>query len=413
MNAAAQQPCVSRVCASAQPQRLLRAPRRCAAAAAARHSACARAAAVPRAARIACAAAARAALPPPRRCLAGVRLRAGATLSDDAPADPANDADADDAQLSAAAAAPLDVVGELARWALAPPPPPLLCAADAGALRDARAAGTASVRISLDLGRTTLVATFTADGASLPLPSAAASAPEPSSSPLLPLLLPWSVIEAVADDANGVHQLLPPDAADAADAAAATSSSLSLSVSRVATFSRSTARPVSLFPPPGGRGPPSALVAGFSMHRFGRGVDPSVDTARKIAAISPIRPGARVLDICTGLGYTALAAARRGAAVTTIELDDAMQAMCLANPYSRMDAAVGAIPSSKGTFASAVAAPGSVTQLRGCAAALVAALPDASFDRILHDPPTFALAGALFSADFYAQLARILAPKVR
>jgi predicted methyltransferase len=117
------------------------------------------------------------------------------------------------------------------------------------------------------------------------------------------------------------------------------------------------------------------------------------------------------------LGYTALAAARRGAAVTTIELDDAMQAMCLANPYSRMDASVGAIPSSKGTFGAApgasVAASGSVTQLRGCAAALVAALPDASFDRILHDPPTFALAGALFSADFYAQLARILAPKVR
>jgi hypothetical protein len=118
------------------------------------------------------------------------------------------------------------------------------------------------------------------------------------------------------------------------------------------------------------------------------------------------------------LGYTALAAARRGAAVTTIELDDAMQAMCLANPYSRMDASVGAIPSSKGKFGAApggaaAAASGSVTQLRGCAAALVAALPDASFDRILHDPPTFALAGALFSADFYAQLARILAPKVR
>ena len=64
--------------------------------------------------------------------------------------------------------------------------------------------------------------------------------------------------------------------------------------------------------PVGGGFAPTALLAGFSMHRFGVGVDPMEDTERKLAAIAPIRPGARVLDVCTGLAYTA-AARREGA----------------------------------------------------------------------------------------------------
>lgn len=43
-------------------------------------------------------------------------------------------------------------------------------------------------------------------------------------------------------------------------------------------------------------------------------------------AVYPIRNGCRLLDICTGLGYTAVGAAELGAVVTTVELDDAMQA---------------------------------------------------------------------------------------
>ena len=69
--------------------------------------------------------------------------------------------------------------------------------------------------------------------------------------------------------------------------------------------------------------------------------------------------------------------------------------MCRMNPWSQ------------GLFA------GGVTQLIGDAAELVASFEDQSFDRILHDPPTFALAGDLYSTEFYTNLARILTPQVR
>jgi predicted methyltransferase len=155
------------------------------------------------------------------------------------------------------------------------------------------------------------------------------------------------------------------------------------------------------------------------MHRFGKGVDPGVDTARKLAALAPLRAGSRVLDVCTGLGYTACAAAQRGAEVTTVELDDAMQAMCAANPWSRIAAPVVPLPAGRGSAAmQAAMAPGSVTQLRGDAAVLLAALAEEiaagtrpRFDRILTDPPSFALAGMLYSTAFYADLRACLSPK--
>lgn len=45
----------------------------------------------------------------------------------------------------------------------------------------------------------------------------------------------------------------------------------------------------------------------------------------------------RVLDTCTGLGYTAIAAARcRGvSSVVTVELDEVALRMCTHNPWSR------------------------------------------------------------------------------
>jgi hypothetical protein len=54
-----------------------------------------------------------------------------------------------------------------------------------------------------------------------------------------------------------------------------------------------------------------------------------------------------------------------------------------------------------------------VTQLIGSAVDLVETFPDASFDRILHDPPTFTLAGDLYSLEFYSQLSRLLKPQVK
>ena len=162
---------------------------------------------------------------------------------------------------------------------------------------------------------------------------------------------------------------------------------------RVQAFSRLTSRFVSLAPSGAAFLAPTALVAGFSMHRFGVGVDPMEDTRKKIGAIAPVRPNAKILDVCTGLAYTACAASALGARVTTIELDPAMTEMCRANPRSR------------------ALFTGEIRQLYGDAAEVVKTLPDESFDRIVHDPPTFALAGQLFGGEFYAELLRVLKTK--
>ena len=45
---------------------------------------------------------------------------------------------------------------------------------------------------------------------------------------------------------------------------------------------------------------------------------------------------------------------------------------------------------------------------QGDCAVAVALLPDRSVDAVLHDPPRFGIAGELYSAAFYAQLARVL-----
>ena len=42
---------------------------------------------------------------------------------------------------------------------------------------------------------------------------------------------------------------------------------------------------------------------------------------------------------------------------------------------------------------------------------LIEAFDESSFDWILHDPPTFSLAGDLYARDFYKELFRVLKPR--
>lgn len=49
-----------------------------------------------------------------------------------------------------------------------------------------------------------------------------------------------------------------------------------------------------------------------------------------------------------------------------------------------------------------------ITQLMGDAYEVVPTFEDESFGRIIHDPPTFSLAGDLYSGVFYRELYRIL-----
>ena len=153
----------------------------------------------------------------------------------------------------------------------------------------------------------------------------------------------------------------------------------------IQVFSEYTNRVCSLMPT---KGAPSMLIAGFVMHRI-KDIDPMWDTLRKIAAISPIV--GRVLDTATGLGYTAIEAAKTADEVVTIELDPGAQEIARLNPWSQ-----------------ALFQTPKIRQIMGDAYEVVQTFEDGSFSRIIHDPPTFSLAGELYSGAFYQQLFRVL-----
>jgi uncharacterized protein len=153
----------------------------------------------------------------------------------------------------------------------------------------------------------------------------------------------------------------------------------------IALFSELTQRACSLLPT---LSAPSMLIAGFSMHRI-VATDPLQDTLKKVATIAPI--GGRVLDTATGLGYTAIEAAKSAQQVVTIELDPGAQALARLNPWSR------------DLFANP-----KIQQVMGDASEVVPTFEAESFACILHDPPVFSLAGELYGGAFYRQLLRVL-----
>jgi predicted methyltransferase len=133
---------------------------------------------------------------------------------------------------------------------------------------------------------------------------------------------------------------------------------------------------------------PTMLISGIPMHRI-KDTDPYQDTLTKIRAAAPIH--GRVLDTATGLGYTAIEAAKTADEVITIEIDSAALQVARLNPWSQ-----------------ALFDNPKIRQISGDAFDEVQAFEDASFNRIIHDPPMFSLAGDLYSAEFYRQLYRVL-----
>src|SRR5260221_6852316 len=97
----------------------------------------------------------------------------------------------------------------------------------------------------------------------------------------------------------------------------------------VQTFSKATNRLCSLMPT---RGAPSMLIAGLVMHRI-KELNPWQHAQRMIASLAPVSRS--VLDTATGLGYTAILAARAAASVTTIQRDPGVQASSQLNPSSQ------------------------------------------------------------------------------
>jgi predicted methyltransferase len=154
---------------------------------------------------------------------------------------------------------------------------------------------------------------------------------------------------------------------------------------KVQFFSPALNRFYSLMPT--GRAP-TMLISGIPMHRI-KGIDPHEDTLRKMRTVAPVT--GRVLDTATGLGYTAVEAARTAEQVVTIEIDPTVLEVAMRNPWSE-----------------ALFQNPKIQQIVGDSSDEVPRLPDETFTRIFHDPPTFRLAGDLYSTAFYRQLFRVL-----
>ncbi len=218
-------------------------------------------------------------------------------------------------------------------------------------LLKAKKQGQQSIDISPDLGLTTVTVTLTPGGVEFPDGEH----------------LDWQSVEKISKSEVNCF-ILEDDA-----------------IRPVQVFSEYTNRLCSLMPT---KGAPSMLIAGFVMHRI-KDIDPIQDTRRKIAAISPIV--GRVLDTATGLGYTAIEASKTASEVVTIELDPGVQEIARLNPWSQ-----------------ALFHNPRIRQLMGDAFEVVQTFQDESFSRIIHDPPTFSLAGELYAGAFYQQLYRVL-----
>lgn len=165
---------------------------------------------------------------------------------------------------------------------------------------------------------------------------------------------------------------------------------------KISGFSETTHIPATLMPCVPDK-PPTILLGGFGMHRFSKS-DPAADTQTKIEAVGLPHLHGSVLDVCTGLGYTAIAAADVDTvtSVTTIELDPLVISLQRRNPWSAR-----------------LFTHSKIDRRQGDAIHVLDQLPQHAFQVIIHDPPTMALGGDLYSAQFYAQLRRACAPRGR
>jgi|Deesub1362B_J571_1020462.scaffolds.fasta_scaffold00003_429 hypothetical protein len=134
---------------------------------------------------------------------------------------------------------------------------------------------------------------------------------------------------------------------------------------------------------------PTLEISGIRMHRT-KDILPWDDAALKVAILGKIE-GERGLDICTGLGYTAIHALLSGAkSIISIEKDPNVLEIAKYNPWSRE-----------------LSYP-QIHLILADASVYISELGDSSFDFIIHDPPRLSLAGELYSSKFYSELYRVL-----
>ena len=134
---------------------------------------------------------------------------------------------------------------------------------------------------------------------------------------------------------------------------------------------------------------PALRINAVPMHRFAK-VDPAEHTRRIIEAA---KPSGKVLDICTGLGYSAIAAAkiRNVREVSTIEKDSEVLHIAKLN-----EASAELFKNPK------------IKIIEGDATQKIGEFAGGSFDSVIHDPPTFVVAPELYTAAFCQELQRVL-----
>ncbi len=139
-------------------------------------------------------------------------------------------------------------------------------------------------------------------------------------------------------------------------------------------------------------GAPTFEIDGIKMLPTAQ-VSPYADAERKVGLIQPRNKV--ILDTCGGLGYFA-AWCLQGQAkqIRSFEKNPDVLWLRSLNPWS---------PPADPRLALTQA---DITQE-------IPALPDATFDAILHDPPRFGIAGELYSQVFYDHLARVIQRKGR
>ncbi len=154
-------------------------------------------------------------------------------------------------------------------------------------------------------------------------------------------------------------------------------------------FSPETSRVYRLFKTSGW---PALEIAGIRMHLV-QGTDPEKSTADMVGMLGQAK--GTVLDCCAGLGYTAIALARKSSVtgVVTFEVDENVLLVARRNPQS-----AGLFSNKK------------IKLLREDVCNGLSTFPENFFDAILHDPPSIKIAGELYSRKFYCELFRVLKP---
>jgi predicted methyltransferase len=228
---------------------------------------------------------------------------------------------------------------------------PVLSHYQTSPLLAARKQGLTSFTTSIDLGITSIEVALTSDNIIFPDSS----------------VLTWLSIEKINSNKNACFFIRDNTA------------------SPIRGFSEILGRAYSLMPTSEA---PILVAAGFPMHRF-KNITPLKAALAMVEPVMPIH--GRVLDTATGLGYTAIIASKTASIVTTIELCPVVQEMARMNPWSQ----------------SLFSNP-NISRIIGDSLREIGKFADNTFAAVIHDPPTMALAGDLYSGDFYKQAFRVL-----